>query len=123
MSKSTKIELEISDPWDFGTVHGTGPFQGCLVKFFESGAYDVDKLGVAKLDTALDFQNVHYEYLLVQSRHADVHIVEIESGRTVLCNLSAISETSANAEDPLVASKNDPKGVVLVGSVSSRKKR
>lgn len=115
------IDVEISDPWDFGTAHGTGPFQGCLIKFFASQEYGADKLGVVKLDEPLDFQNMRYEYLLVQSRHVDTQVAEIENGKRVLCNLSAISEASTNATDPLIASRNDPKSTVLVGSVTRRK--
>ena len=112
-----RIELEVSDPWGFCTVHGTGPFHGRLIKFFASEEYDADKPGVAKLDTPLDFQGMQYEYLLVQSRHADVRVAEIENGRKVFCNLSPISETSANAADPLVASRSGHRAAVLVGSI------
>jgi len=115
-----RIELEVSDPWEFCTVHGTGPFHGLLIKLFTSMEYGADKLGVVKLDTPLYFHGMQYEYLLVQSRHADVHVVELENGRTICCNLSAISETSANLGDPLVASRNDNKAVVLVGSIALR---
>ena len=115
-----RIEIEVSDPWEFCTVHGTGPFHGRLIKLFTSEEYYSDKLGVAKLDTPLDFKGMQYEYLLVQSRHADVHVAEIENGRTVCCNLSAISKTSANLADPLVAARNDNKAIVLVGSITRK---
>lgn len=111
------IDLEISDPWEFGTVHGTGPFRALLVKFFTSSTYECDKLGVAKLDVSVIFKGKTYEYILMQSRHTDVGIEELKRGNTILCNLLAISENSADSSDPLEASKNDPKATILVGSV------
>lgn len=115
------VELEVSDPWEFGTVHGTGPFYGKLVKLFSSKVYCGDKLAVLKLNKSLDFKAVRYEYLLAQARHTDASITELENGGKVRCNLSAISEGSANANDPLVASREDPRAPGLVGSVSWQK--
>jgi hypothetical protein len=122
MTQLTRIEIEISDPWEFSSSHGTGPFQGRLMSFFESEAYGMDKLGVAKFDTLLDCQGGRCDHLLLQSRYVDFPIVEVENGNNVICNLSAISEASAQGTDPMSASQNDPSSVVLIGTVTYRKK-
>lgn len=116
-----EVELEVSDPWEFGTAHGTGPFHGRIIKVFLSEVYSGGKLAVLKLDTSLNYKTIRYEFLLIQARHTDTSVVDIEDGGKVLCNLSVISARSANATDPMIASRDDPHAPGLVGSIVYRK--
>jgi len=118
---NTEVEIEISDPWEFGTTHGTGPFGGRLTKVFSSEEYSGGKLAVLKLYTFLDFNGVRYKFLLAQARHTDSSVADIDDGKTVLCNISAISEKSFTATNPLISSRDDPHATGLVGSVARRK--
>jgi hypothetical protein len=117
-----EVAIEVSDPWEFGTAHGTGPFDGHLMKLFSCKEYNGDILAVLRLDTPLDFKGMRYEFLLAQARHTNVSVADIENGNQILCNISAISKQSAAAVDPLISSKDDPHAIGLVGSVVRKKK-
>jgi len=64
------VEIIVSDPWDFGTAHGAGPFKACLT----CAASDPNRAmkgtaAVFKLEETRMFRDVKCEYFVAQTRH------------------------------------------------------
>ncbi len=120
LKKGTVLEIEVSDPWEFGKVHGTGPFSAVFLRTFSSKAYTVAELGIAQLLEPLEFDGMVYEYLLLQPRHLESSLEQMEKEHEVPCNLSRISDKSASSPDPLLVSRQEPESTSLVGTVRTQ---
>ena len=112
-----RIRLTVSDPWDFGTVNGCGPFSGELLRIIVSSKYAESAVAVVKLEKSLYYKSSQYEYLFLQPRLRGIEIKEIAAGSAVPCNMTAITARCAKAIDPL-ASWEGVGEEVLIGDIS-----
>ena len=112
------IKITVSQPWDFGTMHGTGPFAGQIL-FVGSDPNRSEKRAAAlvKLDKPLLFEGVTCEFFVAQPRLKNQSIETITSGAPVECGLTCISTERARSADPLDLSWWRG-GVGLTGSLS-----
>lgn len=109
-----KIEIIVSDPWEFGTIHGTGPFLAEVLKEKDNEAL------LIKLDKALEFEQVQCQYFVASPRLEGDSISDIPRGKTVGCNLTRITKEHANSADPFDLSWWRG-GVGLIASLSIAK--
>ena len=88
----SKVEFYVSDPWEFGTEHGCGPFQATI---FRASSRCV----LIRLDTPLTFDGTRYEYIVVAPRHDNVSLSDLETGERISCNMYQGSP-NASVADP-----------------------
>lgn len=82
-----RVELTVDDPWEFGTIHGVGPFEATVV----AADYRDDRLVglILEMPRQLLFENVDYSRVRVTPRHAGLDLQRLGSG-VVPCNLVAV---------------------------------
>jgi len=96
------VEIIVSDPWDFGTAHGAGPFKACLT----CAASDPNRAmkgtaAVFKLEETRMFRDVKCEYFVAQTRHEGSDLERLSVGEPVNCNLICIPVERALSDNPL----------------------
>ncbi len=80
-----RVIIMISDPWEFGTENGCGPFEGSLLKTDDGST-------ALRLDKPLTFKNISYEHLVVTSRY-DVDLVrELQMGNESAANFAPVGK-------------------------------
>jgi len=107
------VAVMVSDPWEFGTAHGVGPFTAKVVKTGkdESGLLKA----LLRLDVPVVFEGVRYEFIVAESR-AVSHPIEGLAHGSSACSMTAISSDQANSSKPLDVSWWRGGGA-LIGSV------
>ena len=112
------IKITVSEPWEFGTLHGTGPFAG-RVLYLASDPNRSEKRAAAliRLDKPLLFEGVTCEFFVAQSRLKNQSIETITNGVPVECGLTCVSSEHARSANPLDLSWWRG-GVGLTGSLS-----
>ena len=96
------VKITVSEPWEFGTMHGTGPFAGQIL-FVGSDPNRSEKRAAAlvRLDKPLFFEGVICEFFVAQPRLKDQSIETITTGASVECGLTCISTERARSANPL----------------------
>jgi len=108
------VAVMVSDPWEFGTAHGVGPFTAKVVKTGkdESGLLKA----LLRLDVPIVFEGVRYEFIVAESRAVSHPIEGLAHGSSAFCSMTAISSDQANSSKPLDVSWWRGGGA-LIGSV------
>ncbi len=89
-----RIEIVVSDPWDFVTDNGSGPF-AAVVERVEGDAI------LIRLDSVVTSGGQAFEFFVVTPRSESDDLADLGlAGRTVNCNLAAISDDAARSEHP-----------------------
>jgi hypothetical protein len=71
------VKLVVSDPWDFVSAVGSGPFEAQIVE--TEGAVTIDK-ALIKLAEPLDYAGNVIEYLVATPRHTNQTLDAISDG-------------------------------------------
>ncbi len=113
-----RVRFTVSDPWEFGTEHGTGPFLATIVGDNLTTRNSHGDQGVLlQLAVPLVFQNTNCEYFVAQPRHTGDTLATLR--RTpVFCNLTAIPNDKALSGSPFDLSWWRG-GVGLIGTLES----
>jgi hypothetical protein len=115
--EGSAVSIVVSDPWEFGTEHGTGPFEATIVLIEpDPNPPGRDPAALIQLRTALKFAGTSCEYFVAQPRHEGTSLGDLFHG-PLNCNLTAISSERATGASPLDLSWWRG-GVVLLGSMS-----
>ncbi len=116
--KGMRVVLTVSDPWEFGTAHGTGPFFAAIIGVDMTGDYgDIGKRLLLRLATVIVFEGTSCEYLVAQPRFRGDTLLALPE-KPVNCNLTAISAERAVSSSPLDLSWWRG-GVVLIATVAA----
>jgi hypothetical protein len=93
----TKVTLMISDPWDFGTECGVGPFNG------EFADLDRDRM-LVRLERPIKYSNRIFKSALCHVRHEGISTDNLRERTRVSVNITLLSEdfTSLNKVDQAV---------------------
>lgn len=95
-----EVMIIVSDPWDFGTVHGTGPFFGEVLQT-GPGHNRPGKLAILfRLKTPLLYQGTSCEYFVASPRHEGEDIQSLGQGKEVSCALTMIPPRQATVLNP-----------------------
>jgi hypothetical protein len=86
-----KLILMVSDPWDFGTEHGNGPFE-VTVKSESRSAL------LLKLSKSFMFDGVEWEMLSITSRHEGVDILTLVKGGKIHVNAIRVTKEEAESD-------------------------
>ena len=88
-----KVLFGVSDPWDFGTQYGTGPFPGEIIA-------TTNEAWLLKLPEPIRYQNTEFSYLVVTARHVGTSLSEVSKTSAVPVNMTPIPPEKAKTEDP-----------------------
>jgi len=104
MAKDNLIDMEVvitvSDPWEFGTMHGTGPFVARVLQVGVDQHIPGKKAILLQLETPLTYQGVTCEYFVGSPRLERGDICALTKGDEVYCSLTRIPADRATATNP-----------------------
>lgn len=96
-----EVTIVVSDPWDFGTAHGTGPFAAKVLKVGRDdnvpGGYSM----LLQLNTPLHYRDLSCEFVVASPRSERGSFDFLTEGAGVDCNLTRIPEDRAASPNPL----------------------
>jgi hypothetical protein len=88
-----EIYIMISEPWEFGSQFGCGPFK-CKVR-----SIDKNKM-LIQFVNAIEYKKILIEYLVAQPRYNVDIIEELENGNTPEASFTRISKSDSEKDDP-----------------------
>lgn len=81
----------ISDPWEFGTECGVGPFFGKLTDSGTEKIADVDvQRALVTLDRAINYSNTNHVSAICHVRHEGASLADLEAGLHVSVNITLL---------------------------------
>ena len=86
--RGMRVELVISDPWDFVSVVGSGPFRAAVVDAMLCDT-SIDAV-LLKLETQLVYEDYICEYLITTPRHEDDDFGHLLSGQSIHANAQCL---------------------------------
>lgn len=89
------VQLIVSDPWDFVTASGSGPFKARIVQRDNSSPPQM----LLKLEAPIEYRGSQYEFLVVSPRHTDDSFVHLFSGRSIHINALCIDRNQLTKGD------------------------
>lgn len=111
----TRVTLMVSDPWEFGTEVGSGPFYGVVERTKESDL-------LISLQKHLLFRSVGYSHMLASPRHVGTGFDRLATGTQVPASLVLITKAVAEGPDPF-SPERWTRGAGLIGSIRLRSAR
>jgi hypothetical protein len=113
-----EVIIVVSDPWEFGTAHGSGPFLATVLqvgpKHWDSGTDAI----LLRLETPLVYEGITCEYFIASPRLDGGDIKALARGTEVDCTLTRIPADRAMSANPFDLSWWRG-GIGLVGSLRS----
>lgn len=82
--------LVVSDPWDFGTENGTGPFPFKIVQVGDPQKPDQRDSVLIRLLTPVQHRSKFWEFFTAAPRHVEASLADLSAGREVGWNLTGI---------------------------------
>jgi hypothetical protein len=104
----SKVALVVSDPWEFGTECGTGPFWGDI-KDKESGKV------LIVLTKTISYGGNKYSICICTKRHQGKDINDILKGEKIAANMMLISAKVASFSE--VNRKRQYKTQAIIGTI------
>lgn len=105
--RNLAVELVVSDPWEFGSECGTGPFPGMISSADESEI-------LIRFAAPIVYRGRSFVTAVARPRHAGLSIVSVVSG-PLAANIVLLPDgSSERSTGPASAS---PDGTFVVGSV------
>ena len=111
----TRVKLMVSDPWEFGTEVGSGPFYGVVERTKESDL-------LLSLEKPIRFRTVGCSHMLASPRHVGTGFDRLITGTQVPASLVLITKAVAEGPDPF-SPERWTRGAGLIGSIRLRSAR
>lgn len=92
--------MMISEPWEFASEHGTGPFVGEIVSAAAASEATERALILVRLSRPLLYEGSTWEYLIAAPRWFGDDLRAISLEQSVNCSFIRTSEKSAGSKDP-----------------------
>ena len=89
-----QVVFGVSEPWDFSTEHGVGPFPA-LVK-----AASQDAL-LLELPALISYKGVRFDYLVATPRHVDKDLSQATDMVAIPANLTPVPAETIKGNEPL----------------------
>lgn len=96
-----EVMIVVSDPWDFGTAHGTGPFVGKVLKVDRDEHVPGGQAILLQLNIPLEYRDVGCEFFVASPRPEIGSFDSLMEGVGVDCNLTRIPADRASSPNPL----------------------
>jgi hypothetical protein len=91
------VQLTVSDPWDFVTACGSGPFQGRVLRYHQAG--DLEQL-LVEMSSEIAFGGRRCQHMVIKPRHHGHSLLEADTSIHVACNATGISIAQATSDTP-----------------------
>ena len=102
------VQVLVSDPWEFGTECGVGPFAGNIA--------DIDKeMLLITLETPISCQGSKLYSIVAQARHAPASLERLAEGKRLEANLFMLRSRMTNASE--LSDEVKTGGVPALGSI------
>lgn len=98
VTKSKRVRIMLSDPWDFGESREWRPLWG---RRLATSSMDGGSV-LVRLEPAVEYNGNRYLYLVASARHEGRHIEELDRGEKVTCALACFTEEHVGLEAPIV---------------------
>src|SRR4051812_3327762 len=96
------VGIVVSDPWEFGTAHGSGPFDAEIIQAGPNpNRRGKDIAALVRLKLPLQFEGTDCEYFVAQVRHEGTTMDVLRDGRPVHCNLTRVPVERASGPSAL----------------------
>jgi len=89
--KMLVVEVSVSDPWDWVTENGSGPFVGEVV------ANDTNHV-LVRLKSPIQFADVENVFVLSSTRHAGDSYSNLKTGFSLPSNILPMPESAMNTQ-------------------------
>ncbi len=104
----SRVALVVSDPWEFGSECGTGPFVG-IVKDEDNGK------ALIHFDKTISYGGTNYSLCICFPRHQGKDINDILNGEKIAANMMLISAKVASLSD--VNQQSQYKTQAIIGTI------
>lgn len=113
----TDVGVLVSDPWEFCSAHGNGPF-GANVVDVGSNEWEpgTDAL-LIRLKSPVAYRGTQCEFFIVSARHQGADLAAVASGGSVLCSFTQVPAQRARSATPFDLSWWRG-GIGLIGSLT-----
>lgn len=95
-----EVDITVSDPWDFGTEHGTGPFTGKVLQTGSNYWVSGEDAILLQVEPPLAYRGTTCEYFVATPRLITSSLPSLTNGYQVECNLTRIPEGQAISANP-----------------------
>src|SRR5262245_54241000 len=99
ISPGERVAFTVSDPWDFVTFVGSGPFKGTVVETRMNPRTHSTSL-LVRSDVSLTHEGESTRSFVVESRLEGRPLDDVAKGKEVPCNLTGIDESKAPPGNP-----------------------
>lgn len=110
--KGIKINVTVSDPWEFVTEFGSGPFKFKILEVDKNF-----KKALIQFVPPLKSDSKRLTYFVVQVRHENESISNLVKNKSIACNLTGIPSDRLDLKKPFDLSWWRG-GLVLLGTLS-----
>ena len=97
VTKSKRVRIMLSDPWDFGESREWRPLWG---RRLATSSMDGGSV-LVRLEPAFEYKGERYPYLVASPRHEGRQIGELDRGGKVICALACFTEENVSLEKPV----------------------
>ena len=112
ISTGERVAFTVSDPWDFVTACGSGPFKGVILGIRPNPrSHDTSLL--VRCDLPVAYEGETILCVLIESRLAGRSLDGMSNGEDIPCNVVPIDESRASPENPFDLSVQPPGGFFI----------
>ena len=110
-----KVHLVVSDPWDFVTANGSGPFEA-TVRELGGEPPGPCRTILFELAVPVPYEGSEYRILSASARYRGSSFEQLATGKSVACNVYGLKGNLSDAEGPSHPSKWRG-GLSLIGTI------
>jgi hypothetical protein len=114
--KGLPVEITISDPWEFVTEHGSGPFAATVQAVAQEGSGPSRDLLLLRLATPIHHEGTICEYFVAGERSDRDRWADLLRGKSINCTFTRVPPEQARKGNPVDLTWWRG-GVALLGSV------
>jgi len=97
--KGKKVELIVSDPWEFQSIVKKARFSATIIRF-ESGVNNRPTL-LVQLDDPPFFKKERYEFLIIESALIGWELNKLGQGEHIPCGMIRLTTEQAYSSNPM----------------------
>lgn len=112
----TRLRVIVSEPWEFVTAHGAGPFRGTILQTGPNEWSPGTEAILLQLKGPLIYEGVTCEYFIACPRVEGENVNALAVGQEIHCALTRIPSERANSPNPFDLSRWRG-GVALVATL------
>ena len=113
-----KVNISISDPWEFGENRNWQPLKGTLLKCADD---DYGGLALIELEQPVEYRGKTWQYVIASPRKQGDLMSGVRAGREVFSAIIGIPTTKAESNDPFASARETWNELAIIGTVVAEK--